>query len=75
MNLKNLYNYNNITVEYKTLQYDNTMRDKKIHQVAKNLHHLVSTKTQKGVYNLKIENIIKEQQKKLKRKDKNYDKK
>ncbi|KOB85854.1 hypothetical protein PFDG_01303 [Plasmodium falciparum Dd2] len=59
----------------KQLQYDNTMRDKKIHQVAKNLHHLVSTKTQKGVYNLKIENIIKEQQKKLKRKDKNYDKK
>ncbi|SPJ10859.1 conserved Plasmodium protein, unknown function [Plasmodium sp. DRC-Itaito] len=59
----------------KQLQYDNTMRDKKIHQVAKNLHHLVSTKTQKGVYNLKIENIIKEQQKKIKRKDKNYHKK
>lgn len=37
------------------------MKDIKIHNVAKNLHHLISTKAQKGVYNYKIENIIKNQ--------------
>ncbi|CXI45612.1 conserved Plasmodium protein, unknown function [Plasmodium berghei] len=42
--------------------YDKKMKDIKIHNVAKNLHHLISTKAQKGVYNYKIENIIKNQQ-------------
>ncbi|WBY57530.1 hypothetical protein Py17XNL_000900401 [Plasmodium yoelii yoelii] len=45
----------------KQLMYDNKIKDIKIHNVAKNLHHLISTKAQKGVYNYKIENIIKNQ--------------
>ncbi|CRG96160.1 conserved Plasmodium protein, unknown function [Plasmodium gallinaceum] len=59
----------------KQLIYENKLKDMKIHKVAKNLHHLVSTKAQRGVYNLKIENIIKEQQGKIEKKDKNYTKK
>ncbi|GAW80879.1 hypothetical protein, conserved [Plasmodium gonderi] len=49
----------------KQLLYDNKMKDMKIYNAAKNLHHLVSTRAQKGVYNYKIENIIKEQQEKI----------
>ncbi|SBS90498.1 conserved Plasmodium protein, unknown function [Plasmodium ovale curtisi] len=45
----------------KQLLYDKKLKDAKIHNAAKNLHHLVSTKAQRGVYNYKIENIIKEQ--------------
>ncbi|SBS85235.1 calmodulin binding protein [Plasmodium malariae] len=47
--------------ENKQLLHNKKLKDKKIHDVAKNLHHLVSTKAQRGVYNYKIENIIKEQ--------------
>ncbi|CRG99978.1 conserved Plasmodium protein, unknown function [Plasmodium relictum] len=57
------------------LLYENKLKDTKMHKVAKNLHHLVSTKAQRGIYNLKIENIIKEQQEKIKKKDKKYTKK
>ncbi|SCP04436.1 conserved Plasmodium protein, unknown function [Plasmodium ovale] len=52
----------------KQLLYDKKLKDAKIHNAAKNLHHLVSTKAQRGVYNYKIENIIKEQQDKIKKK-------
>ncbi|VWU50057.1 conserved protein, unknown function [Hepatocystis sp. ex Piliocolobus tephrosceles] len=50
--------------------YDQELREQKIYNVAKNLHHVVSTKAQKGVYNPKIENIIKKQQEKHKIKKK-----
>ncbi|CDU18160.1 hypothetical protein YYC_04684 [Plasmodium yoelii 17X] len=59
----------------KQLMYDNKIKDIKIHNVAKNLHHLISTKAQKGVYNYKIENIIKNQQEKIINKVKRDDKK
>ncbi|KEG02045.1 conserved Plasmodium protein, unknown function [Plasmodium vinckei vinckei] len=49
----------------KQMVYDKKLQDIKIHNVAKNLHHLVSTKAQKGVYNYKIENIIKDQQERI----------
>ncbi|KJP86405.1 hypothetical protein AK88_03958 [Plasmodium fragile] len=50
----------------KQLLHDNNVKDMKIHNAAKNLHHLVSTKAQRGVYNYRIENIIREQQEKIK---------
>ncbi|ANQ08204.1 Calmodulin binding protein [Plasmodium coatneyi] len=50
----------------KQLIHDNKVKDTKIHNAAKNLHHLVSTKAQRGVYNYRIENIIREQQEKIK---------
>ncbi|CAG9476663.1 conserved Plasmodium protein, unknown function [Plasmodium vivax] len=50
----------------KQLLHDNKVKDAKIHNAAKNLHHLVSTKAQRGVYNYRIENIIREQQEKIK---------
>ncbi|EUD65566.1 hypothetical protein C922_04072 [Plasmodium inui San Antonio 1] len=45
----------------KQLLHDNKVKDTKIHNAAKNLHHLVSTKAQRGVYNYRIENIIRKQ--------------
>lgn len=59
----------------KHLLYENRLRDEKIEKVAKNLHHLVSTKAQKGIYNPKIENIIKEQNKKKNKLEKTQKKK
>lgn len=45
--------------------YENQLKEEKIKKVTKHLHHVVSTKAQRGVYNPKIENIIKEQKKKI----------
>lgn len=72
--------YKNMMVEVesrrqKHLLYEQRIKEEKIEKVAKNLHHLVSTKAQKGVYNPKIENIIKDQIKKKSKFEKTQKKK